>query len=67
MSYRDFKIDKLVRESRDGVVEAEAVLARVSGCEDVVALALLLAIQDHLLLARLLRRSSHGVVNCPIR
>jgi hypothetical protein len=64
ISYRDLKVDKLVCESRNGIVEAEAVLARVSSREDVVTLALFLAIQNHLLLARLLRRSSDGVVNC---
>jgi hypothetical protein len=54
MSYRNLKVDKLVCEGRNRVVEAEAVLARVSSREDVVTLALFLAIQNHLLLARLL-------------
>jgi hypothetical protein len=53
-SYRDLKVDKLVCESRDGVVEAEAVFARVVRSEDVITLALLLALQDNLLLASLL-------------
>jgi hypothetical protein len=52
--YRNLKVDKLVRESRDGVVEAEAVFAREVRCEDVIALALLFAFQDNLLLASLL-------------
>jgi hypothetical protein len=52
-SYRNLKVNKLVCEGRDGVVEAEAVFAGEVGCEDVVALALLLALQDDLLLARL--------------
>jgi hypothetical protein len=64
MSYRDLKVDQLVCESRNRVVEAEAVLARVSSRENVVTLALFLAIQNHLLFARLLRRSSDSVVNC---
>jgi hypothetical protein len=64
VSYRDLKVDKLVRESGNRVVEAEAVLARVSSREDVVTLALFLAIQNHLLLARLLRGSSDSVVDC---
>ena len=44
----------LVRESRDGVVEAEAVFAREVCGEDVIALALLFAFQDNPLLASLL-------------
>ena len=66
MSYRDLKVDKLVGESRDGVIEAEAILAWVVRREDVVTLALFLAFQDDLLLARLLCRTSHSVVNCTI-
>ena len=66
MTYRDLKVHKLVGESRDGVVEAEAVLAWVIRREDVVTLALFLAFQNDLLFARLFSRSSHGVVNCAI-
>ena len=54
MSYRDLKVDKLVGESRDGVIEAEAILAWVVRREDVVTLALFLAFQNNLFLARLL-------------
>jgi hypothetical protein len=53
-SYRDLKVDELVCESRDGVVEAKAVFAREVRSEDVITLALLLALQDYLLLASLL-------------
>lgn len=66
MSYGDLKVNKLVGESRDGVVEAEAVLARVSGREHVISLALLLAVKNHPLLTRLLCRSSDNVVNCDV-
>jgi hypothetical protein len=52
-SYRNLKVDKLVCEGRDGIVEAEAVFAGEVRSEDVVTLALLLALQDDLLLARL--------------
>lgn len=44
LSYRNLKVDKLVREGGHGVVKAEAVLARVVRRENVVALALLLAV-----------------------
>lgn len=54
MCYRDLKVDKLVGEGRDGVVEAEAVLAWVIRREDVVTLALFLAFQNDLLLSGLL-------------
>jgi hypothetical protein len=62
-SYRNLKVDKLVCEGRDGVVEAEAVFTREVRCEDVITLALLLAFQNDLFLARLFRRSGDRVVN----
>ena len=62
-TYRDLKVDKLVGESRHRVVEAEAVLACDIRSEDVVALALLLAVKNHLLLPMLLAWSVHRVVD----
>jgi len=53
-SYRNLKVDKLVCEGRDGVVEAEAVFTRVVRSKDVITLTLLLAFQDNFLLASLL-------------
>ena len=45
-TYRDLKVDDLLRERRDLVVEAEAVFAQLLRREHKVALALLFALQD---------------------
>jgi len=50
-AHSDLEVHQLVGEGRDRVVEAEAVLADLVCGKDVVALALFLAVQDHLLLA----------------
>lgn len=62
--YRNLKVDQLVGESRDGVVEAEAVLSTQCRREDVIALTLLLAVENDPLLAGLFRGSGDDVVNC---
>jgi len=49
--YGDLKINNLVSESRHRIIEAEAVLANISGGEDEVALSFLLAFHDHALFA----------------
>lgn len=48
-SYGNLKVDEFVGEGAHLVVEAELVLANDVGVEDKVALALLLAIEDDLL------------------
>ena len=61
-TYSDLKIDHLVRESRDGIIEAEAVLADFVGGEDEVALPLFLPVEDHALFAGFFR----GPVDCVV-
>lgn len=60
----DFEIDELVGKGADGVVEAEAVFAYLLCGEYVVALALLCAIEDGLLFARLGAGTVDCVVDC---
>lgn len=47
-AYRDFEVNHLVRDGAHLVVEAEAVLARLVRSEDKVALALVRAVEDGL-------------------
>lgn len=58
----DFDVNHLVGKGADAVVEAEAVFANVLCGEDKVALALLCAVEDDLLFARL----ATGAVDCII-
>lgn len=60
----DFEVDHLVGKGADAVVEAEAVLADLVGCEDKVALALLGTIKDGLLSSGLRAGSVDCVVDC---
>lgn len=58
LTYRDLKVNNLLGERRDGVVEARPVFSALCRCEDVVPLPLLLACQDHLLVG-----ARHGIVD----
>lgn len=58
MTYGNLKVHHLLGECRHLVVEAELVFADALGCEDEVALALLVAVQDDLAAGR-----GHGEVN----
>lgn len=62
-TYSDFKINELLSKSAHLVVEAETVLADLVGCEYKVALALLCAVEDDLLLAAIGARTDNRVVD----
>lgn len=64
MAYGNLKVYDFVRESRDGVVEAESVLSKLRGGEDKVSLPLFLAIHDDPLFARLSAWAVYCIGNC---
>lgn len=62
-TYGDFKVHELLCKCAHLVVEAEAVLADLVGCEHKVALALLRAIEDDLLWAAIGARADNRVID----